>query len=499
MLRRKIRESLTARIFLLTFALLLGAGAITFGCIAWATPITYTAVISSAIEEQMNELVDRLAQTEREDCGPLLDEFIRSAGADAMLLGADGKAVDTGSQLAVYSLYENDNVVVLTAEDSGKSDGIAFGVAGSMWEDSVLSITGTATSVLTAEVTFLHDATPYELYVQPYAQPENQAVQALLRAAPWLLLAMLVFSAGCALLYSRYITRPIIRLSGIARRMEHLDFDWQCAEKRRDEIGALGRSLDGMAQKLKEALTSLQAANEALRSDMERERELERQRLAFFSAASHELKTPVTILKGQLTGMLDGVSVYRDRDKYLARSLAVTARMEELIREILTVSRLESDGAPVKIERFDLSELVQEQLEQDEALFEQRGLRLRVSLSDGVPVLGERALLGRAVENLLSNAAHYSPAGAEVRVSTRMRDSRPVLTVENTRAHLSEADIPHLFEAFYRAEQSRNRRTGGSGLGLYLVRMILQRCHAVCTACNTPEGVCFTITFPPLD
>ena len=232
---------------------------------------------------------------------------------------------------------------------------------------------------------------------------------------------------------------------------------------------------------------------------MERERKLERQRLAFFSAASHELKTPVTILKGQLTGMLDGVSVYRDRDKYLARSLAVTARMEELIREILTVSRLESDGEPVKMERLDLSELVQEQLEQDEALFEQRGLRFRVSLSDGVTVLGERALLGRAVENLLSNAAHYSPAGAEVRVSTRLRAGRPVLTVENTRAHLSEGDIPHLFEAFYRAEQSRNRRTGGSGLGLYLVRMILQRCHAVCTSCNTPEGVSFTITFPPLD
>lgn len=208
MLRKKIRESLTARIFLMTFALLLGAGAITFGCIAWATPITYTAVISSAIEEQMNELVDRLAQTEREDCGPLLDEFIRSAGAEAMLLGADGKVVDTGSQLAVYSLYENDNVVVVAAEDSGKSDGIAFGMADNMWEDSVLSITGTATSALTAEVTFLHDATSYELYVQPYAQPENQAVQALLRAAPWLLLAMLVFSAGCALLYSRYITRP---------------------------------------------------------------------------------------------------------------------------------------------------------------------------------------------------------------------------------------------------------------------------------------------------
>ncbi len=163
--------------------------------------------------------------------------------------------------------------------------------------------------------------------------------------APWLLLAMLLFSAACAFFYSRYLARPIVRLSGIAQSMAELDFGWQCQEQRRDEIGVLGRSLDHMAQQLSGALTELKQANDALRGEMEQERELERQRLAFFSAASHELKTPITILKGQLTGMLDGVDVYRDRDKYLARSLQVTGRMETLVQEILTISRMESGAA----------------------------------------------------------------------------------------------------------------------------------------------------------
>lgn len=203
------------------------------------------------------------------------------------------------------------------------------------------------------------------MIISPHTRAVNQAVQALKQVAPWLLLAMLLFSAACAFFYSRYLARPIVRLSGIAQRMAGLDFGWQCQEQRRDEIGVLGRSLDHMAQQLSGALTELKQANDALRGEMEQERELERQRLAFFSAASHELKTPITILKGQLTGMLDGVDVYRDRDKYLARSLQVTGRMETLVQEILTISRMESGAVASKLAPLDLSELVRQQLELD--------------------------------------------------------------------------------------------------------------------------------------
>ena len=491
MLRRKMAESLTVRIFLITFLILLSAGAVTFGLIAWATPSTYTAVVTDDLTAQVDALVEKLTGTALEDCGPVLDAFIRASGAEAMLVGPDGRMADTGSQLAVRSVYEDDSMIVTAAQGDAA---VTYDAGASASEDTV-AVTMSEQATVTAKVQFAGQEGPCTLYVTPRMEAENLAVRALVQMAPWLLLALLVFSLLCALVYSRYITRPIVRLSGIAGKLARLDFQWTCGEKRRDEIGRLGRSLDEMAGKLSAALRELESANRALKGEVARERELDRQRMAFFNAASHELKTPVTILKGQLSGMLEGVGVYQDRDKYLLRSLQVTGRMENLIGEMLAISRMEAGAAPLRRERVELSALMEEQLALDRELMEQRGQRLVPDLTPEIAVTGDPSLLGKAVGNLLSNASLYSPEGAEIRVWCGLLGGRPALTVENTGAHIGAEALPRLFEAFYRAEGSRNRSTGGSGLGLYLVRMILDRHGAACTIENTQEGVKAEVRF----
>ena len=493
MLRRKMAESLTVRIFLITFLILLSAGAVTFGLIAWATPSTYTAVVTDDLTAQVDALVEDLTGTALEDCGPVLDAFIRASGAEAMLVGPDGRTADTGSQLAVRSVYEDDSMIVTAAQGDAA---VTYDASASASEDTV-AVTMSEQATVTAKVQFAGQEGPCTLYVTPRMEAENLAVRALVQMAPWLLLALLVFSLLCALVYSRYITRPIVRLSGIAGKLARLDFQWTCGEKRRDEIGRLGCSLDEMAGKLSAALRELESANRALKGEVARERELDRQRMAFFNAASHELKTPVTILKGQLSGMLEGVGVYQDRDKYLLRSLQVTGRMENLIGEMLAISRMEAGAAPLRRERVELSALMEEQLALDRELMEQRGQRLVPDLTPEIAVTGDPSLLGKAVGNLLSNASLYSPEGAEIRVWCGLLGGRPALTVENTGAHIGAEALPRLFEAFYRAEGSRNRSTGGSGLGLYLVKMILDRHGAACTIENTQEGVKAEVRFFP--
>ena len=493
MLPRKLSESLTARVFLITLLILLSAGAVTFGLIAWATPSTYTAVVTDDLTAQVDQLVDQLDGTEEQSCGPLLDQFIRTSGAEAMLVGPDGRIANTGSQLAVQPVYEDSSLVITSVQ----GDSTVTYDAGTSHTDDTVAVTMSEQATITAEVRFAGQEDSYTLYVTPRMEAENLAVRALAQMAPWILLVLLIFSLLCALVYSRYITRPIVRLSGIAGKMAQLDFQWESGEKRRDEIGRLGRSLDQMARKLSAALTDLEGANRALRGEVERERELDRQRMAFFNAASHELKTPVTILTGQLSGMLEGVGVYQDRDKYLLRSLQTTGRMENLIGEMLAISRMESGAAALRQETVDLSALTAERLQQDGELFRQREQELVSALTPGVLVTGDPSLLGRVVGNLLSNAAIYSPQGARIRVWCGFRDGRPALTVENTGARIPEEALPHLFEAFYRTENSRNRSTGGSGLGLYLVKMILDRHGAECAIENTKDGVKITAQFLP--
>lgn len=482
MLRKKLSESLTTRIFLITSFILLCAGAVTFALIAFATPSMYTSVVNSDLQQQTDALTERLKETIFEDCGPVLDDFIRSSRADVMLLNSDGEIADTGSELSMQSKYKDDNIKVSTdgsGEDGSVSSSLGFSVAEG---------TGNTTTVTTmqqysiiADVTFSDRPERYSLYVTPHLEEENLAVRALIQMAPWLLLVLLVLSLLCAFIYSRYITRPIVRLSGIAKKMSELDFNWKCNEQRRDEIGTLGRSLDQMSQRLSAALEELEATNRALR--------------AFFSAASHELKTPVTILKGQLSGMLEGIDVYQDRDKYLLRSLQVTGRMEHLIQEMLSISRMETGAATVKQESLELSALIERQLDFVKELIEQRGQRFAVQLKPEITMTGDASLLGKAIGNLLSNAILYSPDGAEIRVWCGIRQDKPTFTIENTGVHIQDDALPHLFEAFYREEDSRNRSTGGSGLGLYLAQMILERHHASCSIENIDDGVRAMVSF----
>lgn len=319
----------------------------------------------------------------------------------------------------------------------------------------------------------------------------NQASEAMKKTLPFLALLILGVSLLTSFFYTRWITRPIVDISHIAARIAGLDFSSHWAQHRTDEIGALGDSLNTLSDNLSGALTELKAANERLQQDMERERDMERQRSAFFSAASHELKTPVTILKGQMSGMLAQIGVYRDRDKYLARALQVTGRMESLIKEILIISRIEAGSFVLKTDTVNLSEMMERQLELDEELLAQKGLHIEKHLASDVTIRGNQDLLTNALDNVLMNAILYSPQGASIRI---LLDAH-TMTIENTGVSIPEEALPQLFTPFYRVEQSRSRQSGGSGLGLYLVRLILELHNASCEIKNSEDGVVFSARF----
>ena len=194
--------------------------------------------------------------------------------------------------------------------------------------------------------------------------------------------------------------------------------------------------------------------------------------------------------------MLYQVGAYQDRDLYLKKSLKTVEEMESRILKILEVSRMERADRKAEIRKLELSKILRESYEPYEDLIEDKELRLQVSLPDSFKVLGDPKLLKSALENILENAVKYSPPGEEIRISAWKEQEDPEycrLAVENTGVWIPKEKIPRLFQAFYRVEGSRNKETGGSGLGLYLVKRALELQKIPYKAENTEDGFCICL------
>ena len=172
-------------------------------------------------------------------------------------------------------------------------------------------------------------------------QPVNQALEILYQILPYILGIAIVVSILFALGASLYLTFPIVRLSQLAQNMAALDFDSSYQGKRTDEVGVLGESLNELSKNLSRALEELKSANEKLKSDIEMERKIEKKRIAFFSAVSHELKTPLSGLRILLENMQYNIGKYKDRDKYLAEAVAKVDELSGMVRDILDTSKVQ--------------------------------------------------------------------------------------------------------------------------------------------------------------
>ncbi len=470
-------NKLTIKIFLITCTLMILIAALTYGFIAWVMPLTYTASRSEALNTAAEQLALELETSTLTESDELLARYASIYDAQFSITTLNGEPVK------IATLSENNGGTQWNfLEDSSFKE--------EMPENThVMQAIGVSFA-------FADDPTTYQLIAVGNMKAVNQAAEALTDIWPWLMLVILLISSFTSLFYARFITRPIVSLSTISQRMCSLDFSWRCEEKRKDEIGLLAKNLNELAEKLSVSMTELKTANAKLQADIEHEQELERQRMAFFSAVSHELKTPITIIKGQLSGMLDGVGSYVDHDRYLARSLHVVHQMEALVSELLVLSRLENSECTPAMELVDLSKLVQSCMDSYSDLFEQKHQTLVFHAQKEMFVWGDHSLLSKCIRNLLSNAALYSPPEAHIFIRLFKQNQSLQLQIENTGVKLPDDALPHLFEAFYRVEKSRNRQNGGSGLGLYLVKKLLEYHHASCTIINSEQGVCVSVNFP---
>lgn len=465
---KRIRGSLGAKVFLAAAFLLLFCGLGTYFLTVSLVPQTYSISLSNELKAKVSDFVSMLETVSLEDSGTLFDLFLQSGDIESVeLVNSKGEYVELPTMFN-YGYYEATTYVI----------------------NAVSEYEGQKTVMESRDFHFAGDNIQYTLFVFGDPQPLDMLAEVFRQIFPPLFAVIVTAALFAALLFSYAVTKPIIRTGEIAEEMSGLSFERRFDEKRTDELGGLQKSLNTLARNLSSALNELRDANTKLREDIEKERALEKRQMEFFSAVSHELKTPLTVIKGQLEGMLLGVGAYRDHQKYLSRSLAAINTLQEDVQHILTVSRLEG-AENIEFTEFDIGEAIKEYLSVTEDLRVSKSLRLETYIDRGVSVRGDSKLLAMVIENLIDNAIFYSPESNEIFISAKGGETFS-FSIENTGVHIPQEELPKIFEAFYRREKSRNRQTGGSGLGLYIAEKILERHGSFCEAVNTENGVRFS-------
>ena len=317
----------------------------------------------------------------------------------------------------------------------------------------------------------------------PYA-PMRQSLRLL---GTTLALALLL-GAALALYGARRIadrlTGPLAELSLRARHIG--------SEGLHERLPALSSDAElvGVTEGLNVMLQQLETAF------VERERLLERQR-QFLSDASHELRTPVTNLRGTLEVALRRPRTAESYHEMLESCLPEVERMSVLVRDLLELARAESGGFSLNLENVDLRELARLALAAHETSAAEKEVALDLVGSQAISILADPIRLRQVLENLLENALRFAPTGSIVTVETTVEDGGAMLRVLDRGPGISEAELPHVFERFWRADSSRNRATGGLGLGLAISKSLVEAHGGTIQVTSEPgEGACFTIRVP---
>ncbi|GED71714.1 two-component sensor histidine kinase [Brevibacillus reuszeri] len=299
-----------------------------------------------------------------------------------------------------------------------------------------------------------------------------------------------------SLIFSKVVSKPLLSLNRSALQMAKLDFSVKSPIMRNDEFGSLARSLNTMAEKLDVTLKELQQANEQLRAEMEQKQRMELIQKEFVSNVSHELKTPISIVKSFAEGLKDGVGENK-HDRYIEVILDETEKMEELVRDMLELTKLESKTIKLKKSSFFVSELMEEVVDKLLHHFNEKDLRVVTILANEEALFADQVKIEQILFNILVNAIRHARVGSEITVRIEGRDNRELfVAIENEGEHIPEDQLEHIWDRFYRIERSRNRKTGGTGLGLAIVKHIIELHEGTYGVRNTDRGVTFYFVLP---
>ena len=297
------------------------------------------------------------------------------------------------------------------------------------------------------------------------------------------------------LVVTNRITRPISELTGLSEKMSDLDFDARYQSCAGNEIDVLGDNFNKMSRKLESTISELKSANNKLQKDIEDKIKIDEMRKEFLDNVSHELKTPIALIQGYAEGLNENISDDPEsREFYCEVIMDEAAKMNKLVKNLLTLNQLESGKDAPVMERFDIVSLIRGVLGSMHIMIEQKDATVIFEETEPVYVWADEFKIEEVVTNYTSNALNHLNGERKVEIKVLREDDCVKVTVFNTGTPIPEEDIPNLWNKFYKVDKARTREYGGSGIGLSIVKAIMESMNQKYGVCNYDNGVEFWFT-----
>ena len=308
----------------------------------------------------------------------------------------------------------------------------------------------------------------------------------------------LLIGGVVVLFVSRRFTAPIIELNMIAKRMARLDF----SKKYRitdtdDEINELGGNINVVSDKLEQTIKELRETNLELEKDIEEKSRIDEMRKQFISDVSHELKTPISMIQGYAEGLKENVNTDKEsREYYVDVIMDETEKMDKLVKQLLELMKLEYGRREFNNQKFDITELVSEVIRKSKLLTEERNINVELKYEGPIYVYADDFYIEQVITNYYTNAMKHveeinNKKLIKIEVNVVPEREKVRVTIYNTGAKISEENINKVWNRFYKVDSSRNRETGGTGIGLSLVRAIMNNYNNDYGVVNIDNGVEF--------
>lgn len=303
---------------------------------------------------------------------------------------------------------------------------------------------------------------------------------------------LVIISSIVAWYFSKRLTKPIMELAELSQKMANLDFDAKYTSGGENEIGVLGQSFNQMSEKLEQTISDLKQANYELQKDIEQKEKMETMRTEFIGNVSHELKTPIALIQGYAEGLKEGISDDPEsREFYCDVIMDEADKMNKLVKNLLTLNQLEYGEEEICFERFDIVQLINGVLQSSDILISQKEANVMFREEGPVYVWADQFKVEQVVRNYITNAMNHLEGERVIEIKIVKEEDNARVSVFNTGNPIPEEDISHIWEKFYKVDKARTREYGGNGIGLSIVKAIMESFHKKYGVKNYDNGVEF--------